>query len=103
MRPLFGAGVAVPASRVLREHRAALLPLAVVLAINVVVLGVVVWPLSQRVAANQTRADATERAQNAANAEVKQAEDVRDGKAKAATDLETFYKQVLPEDVASAR
>ena len=56
MTPLFGAGVAIPITRVLREHRAALPPLAIVLAVNAVVLGVVVWPLSQRVAANQTRA-----------------------------------------------
>lgn len=103
MRPLFGAGVAVSLTRVMREHRAALLPLVVVLVINAIVLGIVVWPLSQRVAANQTRADSTERAQSVATAEFKQAEGVRDGKAKASTDLETFYKDVLPGDVASAR
>ena len=103
MRPLFGAGTGVNLSRVLREHRAALVPLAVVLAINAAVLGLVVFPLSQRAAANQSRADATERTQSAATAEFKQAESVRDGKARASTDLETFYKEVLPQDVASAR
>ena len=34
MRPLFGAGTAVNLSRVMREHRAALVPLVIVLAIN---------------------------------------------------------------------
>jgi Tfp pilus assembly protein PilO len=103
MNPLFGAGTAVAATRVLREHRAALVPLVIVLAINAVVLGVVVLPLSQRVAANQTRADAAERTQTAATAEFKQAQSIRDGKARASTDLEKFYKEVLPTDVAAAR
>jgi Tfp pilus assembly protein PilO len=103
MTPIFGAGTAVSAARVLREHRAALIPLAVVLAVNAVVLGLVVLPLSQRVAANQSRADATDRTQSLASAEFKQAESVRDGKARASTDLETFYKDVLPGDVAAAR
>ena len=103
MKRLFGAGTPIPLGRVLREHRAALAPLAIVLAINAVVLGAVVWPLSQRVSANQSRADAAERAQTAATREFKQAESVRDGKARASTDLETFYKEVLPTDVAAAR
>jgi len=103
MRPLFGAGTGVSFGRVLREHRAAIVPLAIVLAINVAVLALVVWPLSQRVSANQSRADATERTQATAASEFKQAESIRDGKARASTDLETFYKEVLPGDVAAAR
>jgi Tfp pilus assembly protein PilO len=103
MRPLFGAGTDVSLGRVIREHRAALVPLVVVLAINVAVLGLVVWPLSQRVSANQSRADATERTQATATSEFKQAENIRDGKARASTDLETFYRDVLPADVAAAR
>ena len=103
MTSLFGAGTAVPFGRVMREHRAALVPLGVVLAINVAVLGLVVLPLAQRVSANQSRADATARTQATATTEFKQAESIRDGKARASTDLETFYKQVLPPDVASAR
>ena len=103
MKPLFGAGAAVSLGRVIREHRAALVPLAIVLAINVAVLGLVVWPLSQRVSGNQSRASATERTQATAASEFKQAESIRDGKARASTDLETFYKDVLPADVAAAR
>ena len=49
------------------------------------------------------RADATARTQATATTEFKQAESIRDGKARASTDLETFYKQVLPADVAAAR
>jgi type II secretion system (T2SS) protein M len=73
------------------------------LAINVAVLGLVVLPLSQRVSANQSHADATERTQANAASEFKQAESIRDGKARASTDLETFYKDVLPADIAAAR
>jgi hypothetical protein len=103
MTPPMSAGTAVPIGRIIREHRAALVPLAVVLAVNAAVLGAVVLPLSQRVATNETRAASTERAQATATAEFKQAEGLREGKARASTDLETFYREVLPADVASAR
>ncbi len=103
MRPLYSVGTSIPIGRIVREHRAALLPLAVVLAINAAVLGAVVLPLSRRVAANEIRAAAAERAQAAAAAEFKAAESVRDGKTRASTDLDTFYTQVLPADVAAAR
>jgi Tfp pilus assembly protein PilO len=103
MKPLFNTGPHVPLSRVLREHRAALIPLAIVLAINIIVLMAVVLPLSQRVAANESRAAAAERAQAAANVEFKRAEALRDGKARASTDLETFYNEILPAGVAAAR
>lgn len=103
MKPLSSAGTPVPLARVLREYRAALLPLGLVLAINAVVLGAVVLPLSQRVEANEARADAANREQTTAATAFKQAQDMREGKVRASTDLETFYKQVLPSDVAAAR
>jgi Tfp pilus assembly protein PilO len=103
MKALFSVGGQVALSRVLREHRTALVPLIVVLAINVVVLMAVVLPLTQRVESNERRAEAAELAQSAAEAELKQAEALREGKARATTDLETFYKQVLPADAAGAR
>lgn len=103
MRPLFNTGPQVPLARVMREHRAALAPLAIVLVINIIVLIGVVLPLSQRVSANESRAAAADRAQAAANIEFKRAEALRDGKARASTDLEMFYKEVLPAGVAAAR
>jgi Tfp pilus assembly protein PilO len=103
MRALYGQGASVPLARVLREHRAALLPLAVVLAVNVVVLVAVVLPLSQRVSSNEARAAAAERAQQSADVEFKQADALREGKARATTDLDTFYRQVLPGGVSAAR
>ena len=102
MRATFGGG-SVPLSRVLREHRSAMLPLAAVLAINLMVLAVVVLPLSQRAASNETRAAAAQRAEAAAEREFKQAEAFREGKSRATADLETFYKQVLPSDATAAR
>ncbi len=97
------AAAAVPLSRIVREHRAALLPLALVLAINIVVLAVVVWPLSQRVTTNESRAVASERAQAAANADFKRVESALQGTARASTDLETFYGRILPTDITAAR
>jgi Tfp pilus assembly protein PilO len=97
------AGSAVPLTRIGRDHRAALLPLAIVLAINVIVLVVVLWPLSQRVATNDTRATAAERALTTANNEFRRADASRTGTARASTDLETFYAKILPADVTAAR
>jgi hypothetical protein len=103
MRTLFGTGHGVPLTRVLREHRAALVPLAVVLLANLAVLGIVVAPLAGRVSANEARADAAERERSIASAEFKQAENLRDGKARASSDLQTFYGEILPADIAAAR
>ena len=93
----------VPWSRVIQEHRNALVPLGVVLAINLVLLLVIVLPLSRRVAANEQRAVMAARSATLAAAEFKRAESVRDDKSRATADLETFYKEVLPADVESAR
>lgn len=97
------AAAAVPMTRVVREHRALLLPLAIVFAINLIVLVAVLWPLSQRVAANEARATAAERGQAAANTEFSRAEAARTGTARASTDLETFYAKILPADITEAR
>ena len=103
MRALDSLGGSVPLARVMREHRAALLPLGITLAINIIVLLVVVLPLSQRVSTNAQRAENAERQRAVAEAEFKRAEGLRDGKTKAIQDLDTFYKQVLPTNVAAAR
>ena len=103
MRALYSVGSDVPLARVLREHRRALLPLGIVLAINLIVLAAVVVPLSRRVVANETRAQTAERGWAQANVEFKQAEATRDGKTRASTDLDMFYKQVLPANGAVAR
>ena len=79
MKAIFSGG-GVPLSRVLREHRSALLPLAVVLAINLVVLVPSCLPLSQRVATNEARARRRPSGSRPpAEAEFKQAEAFREG------------------------
>jgi Tfp pilus assembly protein PilO len=102
MKALYSVGTNVPFARVMHEHRAALLPVAILLAINIVVLLAVVLPLSRTVATNERRVNNAMRARQLAEAELKQAEAMRDGKAKATTDLDTFYKQVLPSSLGVA-
>ncbi len=103
MKELFSAGVGVPLARALREHRAWLVPLAVVLVINAGLLVAVVLPLSRGAAASEQREQAARTALAAAEQDLKSAEGLRDGKAQATTDLDVFYSDVLPADVSAAR
>jgi Tfp pilus assembly protein PilO len=93
----------IPWSRVIRERRRALWPLAIALVANVIVLVAVVLPLSRRVDTNERRAEQAARSQTAAQAEYRAAEEMREGKAQATQDLATFYESVLPANVAAAR
>ena len=103
MNALHSAAHGVPVGRVVREHRAALVPLAVVFALNIVFLVAVVLPLSRSVAASEQRLAAAERERDAAEAEFKQAESLREGKGRVTSELDTFYQQVLPSNVTVAR
>ena len=103
MRALYSMGGSVPLARVLREHRAALLPLAIVLGINLVALVAVVLPLSQRAAGAEQRAIAAERERVTAEADFKRAETLRAAKSRATEELDTFYRDVLPANVGVAR
>jgi hypothetical protein len=103
MKALYSVGQSVPLARVVREHRAALLPLGVVLALNLVVLIIVVLPLSRSVTSSEQRAQAAEQEQAAAAAEFRRAEALREGKARATRDLDTFYREVLPSNLTVAR
>ena len=91
------------AQRVLREHRRIVLPLAAALAVNVVVYAAVVYPLSQRVANIEQRDRTAEEQLLAARRDHAQATGTLTGKDRAATELATFYKDVLPPDLAGAR
>ncbi len=103
MRALFAVSTDVPFSRVLREHRRWLLPLAVVVVVNLAVLGLVVVPLSRSVDSSGRRAEQAAQALKDASADFAEAEATRDGQATATQDLDRFYRQVLPVDVAAAR
>ena len=89
--------------RVLAEHRRIVIPLSVALAVNVLAYILVVYPLSQSVANVTQRDRAAEQALAQAQAEHGQAAGTLTGKARASTELTTFYNEVLPRDLSGAR
>ena len=97
-----GAGGAL-FQRVMREHRRIVLPLAIALGVNVIVYGAVVYPLSQRVANIEQRDRTAEEQLLAAQRDHAQATGTLTGKDRAAAELATFYKDVLPSNLAGAR
>lgn len=103
MKALFTYSADVPFSRVVAEHRRALWPVGIVLAINLVVLGFVVLPLRQSVESGAARAEDSARALRAAQAELRDAEATRDGQTQASADLDKFYAEVLPSNMTTAR
>ncbi len=103
MKALFMFGGEVPWSRVIGEHRRWLVPVGVVLAINLVVLFAVVMPMRRSAETGSSQAAESVAALNAAIAELKSAEGMRDGQAQASKDLERFYGEVLPTNFAEAR
>jgi Tfp pilus assembly protein PilO len=103
MKALYSHGGQVPIARVLREYRAVVLPLAVVLGINLLVLALVVLPQTQRAASAEQRALGAERALQAAEADFKRAETLRVANSRATEDLARFYRDILPANVAAAR
>lgn len=89
--------------RVFGEHRRTVLPLVAGLVLNVVVFAALVYPLSQRVANVEQREQTAAQALAAAQREHAQAAGTLTGKDRAATELTTFYRSVLPGDIAAAR
>lgn len=90
-------------SRVAAEHRRPLTTLGLAGAAGVLVYALVVYPLAQRVANIEQRDRSAEQALASAQAEFAQATGTLTGKARASTELATFYKDVLPQDLAGAR
>lgn len=103
MKALFGMAESVPLSRVTRDYRSWIVVLGVALAVNLAVLILVVVPMFSAADAVERRATAAATALADARAELAAAEQTRDGSAQAATDLQRFYGEVLPADVAAAR
>jgi Tfp pilus assembly protein PilO len=89
--------------RMVQEHRRTLVVLGALIAMNGVVYGTVLYPLSQRVANSEQRDRAAAAALALARAEHEQALGTLTGKARASTELATFYKDVLPVSLAGAR
>ena len=89
--------------RIVREHRRLVYPLAIALVANLVVYAAFVYPLARRVANVEQRARAAEAELAAAQRELARARGILTGKDRAALELETFYSEVLPPDMAGAR
>jgi Tfp pilus assembly protein PilO len=91
------------ARRALAEHRRYVVPLMIAFAVNLLGYAFFVYPLAQRVANVEQRNQAAGQALTAAQAEFAQANGTLTGKDRAATELATFYKDVLPPDLSGAR
>lgn len=89
--------------RMLHEHRRTIIVLGALVALNGVVYAAAVYPLSQRVANSEQRDRDADQALALARAEHEQATGTLTGKARASTELTTFYNDVLPASLAGAR
>lgn len=89
--------------RAAAEHRRLIVILAVAFAVNALVYALAVYPLSQRVANVEQQDQAAEQALAQAKMDHAQASGTLTGKARATTELATFYRDVLPQDLAGAR
>jgi Tfp pilus assembly protein PilO len=89
--------------RIFDEHRGAILTLIVALAANIVVYAAFVYPLSQRVANVEQRNLTAAASLASARRDYAVASGTVNGKSRASRELNTFYTQVLPTDLAGAR
>lgn len=89
--------------RIMQEHRRTLIPLVALLVVDVLAYLLLVYPLAQRVANVTERTASAERALAAARRDYAQASGTLTGKSRAATELATFYKDVLPANLSEAR
>jgi len=89
--------------RIFLERRAIILPLAVALLINAVIFGFVVYPSSGRVARAEEREQLALQELTAAQREFGAATSTQRDKVKAEEDLQRFYSEILPADMAGAR
>lgn len=90
-------------SRVLADYRRIILPLAIAFVVNLLVYIVGVYPLRQRVENVEQRNRSSEQALAVARREYDAARGALTGKERATVELATFYKDVLPADLAGAR
>jgi Tfp pilus assembly protein PilO len=89
--------------RLLADHRRVILPLAIAFVVNVLVYALLVYPLAQRVANVEERNRSAEQALAQARRQHDAASGALSGKERATVELATFYKDVLPADLAGAR
>lgn len=92
-----------PYRRIFHEKRTLIWPVIFGLVLNVALFALVVYPLSQKVAAGESDAMAAGNALLGAKRQYNNARQTVSGKAQADTELDKFYKQVLPPDLSGAR
>lgn len=90
-------------ARILHEKRAMVWPIVVVLIANVALFVLVVYPLSQKVAAGEQDAATSAAALAAARRNHTAARATVAGKGQADEELKKFYGEVLPPDLSGAR
>ena len=90
-------------TRILREKRAMIVPLAIALAANVAAYGLWVYPLGIKSAGAADRAAAAAQSLRMAERELAGARDLVLGKSRADQELATFYDKVLPASLPEAR
>lgn len=95
--------MSVPFQRVFAEKRAIVVPLALVAVLNVLGYMVAVYPLTLRVAAQEERTLTAQRGVAIARQQLEAAKKSASAKERAAADLETFYRDVLPDTQTGAR
>lgn len=91
------------ARRILAEKRAIILPVAVGLLANAAIYGLAVYPLTVKVRNAATRATQAAESLAVARRDAQTARAAETGEARAREELQRFYTQVLPADLAGAR
>ncbi len=89
--------------RIFEDKRRLLVPLAVLAGANLVLYAVAVYPLSIKVAGADARARNVARQAEGARAEFEAARETLESKVRARAELDRFYREVLPPDLAGAR
>lgn len=89
--------------RILSERRGLVVPLLTALAVNLALLGLVVFPLQASVAGDEERAGAVKLALADAERSERLANETRVSKQRADEELKKFYSEVLPSSHAGAR
>jgi Tfp pilus assembly protein PilO len=93
----------LPLKRIFQEKRRLVIPIAAGIALNVVLLAGVVYPLGARVRSTEARAEAAAQQLQAAEREDADARGVTQARDRTDTALKAFYKDVLPSSHAQAR
>ena len=95
--------MAIPVKRVFDEKRRLVIPLLAALALNIALYALVVYPLGVRVRSMEQREQAAAQEMAVAQREDAAARAVLEGRDRTGSALSTFYKDVLPTSLSSAR